>query len=144
MKNILTAEKIMLNAKVANKEEAIRLAGELLVRAGHVTEAYIEKMQEREQLATTYIGSGVAIPHGTNESKAEIQSTGISIIQVPEGVDFGEGNTAYLLVGIAAVGDEHLEVLSNIAILCSEEENVKRIVNAASAQEIIAMFSEEV
>ncbi|MFC8684607.1 PTS sugar transporter subunit IIA [Brevibacillus porteri] len=144
MKNILTAEKIMLNAKVANKEEAIRLAGQLLVRAGHVTEAYVEKMQEREQLATTYIGSGVAIPHGTNESKAEIQSTGISIIQVPEGVDFGEGNTAYLLVGIAAVGDEHLEVLSNIAILCSEEENVKRIVNAASAQEIITMFSEEV
>ncbi|AWX58822.1 PTS mannitol transporter subunit IIA [Brevibacillus brevis] len=144
MKNILTAEKIMLNVKVANKEEAIRLAGQLLVRAGHVTEAYIEKMQEREQLATTYIGSGVAIPHGTNESKAEIQSTGISIIQVPEGVDFGEGNTAYLLVGIAAVGDEHLEVLSNIAILCSEEENVKRIVNAASAEEIIAMFSEEV
>jgi mannitol PTS system EIIA component len=144
MKNILTAEKIMLNAKVANKEEAIRLTGQLLVRAGHVTEAYIEKMQEREQLATTYIGSGVAIPHGTNESKAEIQSTGISIIQVPEGVDFGEGNTAYLLVGIAAVGDEHLEVLSNIAILCSEEENVKRIVNAASAEEIIAMFSEEV
>ncbi|GEC92095.1 MULTISPECIES: PTS sugar transporter subunit IIA [Brevibacillus] len=144
MKNILTAEKIMLNAKAANKEEAIRLAGQLLVRAGHVTEAYVEKMQEREQLATTYIGSGVAIPHGTNESKAEIQSTGISIIQVPEGVDFGEGNTAYLLVGIAAVGDEHLEVLSNIAILCSEEENVKRIVNAASAEEIIAMFSEEV
>ncbi|EJL25356.1 PTS sugar transporter subunit IIA [Brevibacillus sp. BC25] len=144
MKNILTAEKIMLNAKVANKEEAIRLAGQLLVRAGHVTEAYLEKMQEREQLATTYIGSGVAIPHGTNESKAEIQSTGISIIQVPEGVDFGEGNTAYLLVGIAAVGDEHLEVLSNIAILCSEEENVKRIVNAASAEEIITMFSEEV
>ncbi|MBY0084876.1 PTS sugar transporter subunit IIA [Brevibacillus sp. M2.1A] len=144
MKNILTAEKIMLSAKVANKEEAIRLAGQLLVRAGHVTEAYIEKMQEREQLATTYIGSGVAIPHGTNESKAEIQSTGISIIQVPEGVDFGEGNTAYLLVGIAAVGDEHLEVLSNIAILCSEEENVKRIVNAASAEEIITMFSEEV
>lgn len=144
MKNILTAEKIMLNAKVANKEEAIRLAGQLLVRAGHVTEAYVEKMQEREQLATTYIGSGVAIPHGTNESKAEIQSTGISIIQVPEGVDFGEGNTAYLLVGIAAVGDEHLEVLSNIAILCSEEENVKRIVNAASAEEIITMFSEEV
>lgn len=144
MKNILTAEKIMLKAKVANKEEAIRLAGQLLVRAGHVTEAYVEKMQEREQLATTYIGSGVAIPHGTNESKAEIQSTGISIIQVPDGVDFGEGNIAYLLVGIAAVGDEHLEVLSNIAILCSEEENVKRIVNAASAEEIIAMFSEEV
>ncbi|GIO07580.1 mannitol-specific phosphotransferase enzyme IIA component [Brevibacillus reuszeri] len=144
MKNILTAEKIMLNAKVASKEEAIRLAGNLLVQAGHVTTVYVEKMQEREQLATTYIGSGVAIPHGTNESKQEIQSTGISIVQVPEGVDFGEGNTAYLLVGIAAVGDEHLEVLSNIAIICSEEENVKRVVQATTADEIIALFSEEV
>jgi len=144
MKNILTAEKIMLNAKVASKEEAIRLAGNLLVQAGHVTAAYVEKMQDREQLATTYIGSGVAIPHGTNESKQEIQSTGISIVQVPEGVDFGDGNTAYLLVGIAAVGDEHLEVLSNIAIICSEEENVKRVVQATSADEIIALFSEEV
>lgn len=144
MKNILTAEKIMLNAKVASKEEAIRLAGNLLVQAGHVTAVYVEKMQEREQLATTYIGSGVAIPHGTNESKQEIQSTGISIVQVPEGVDFGEGNTAYLLVGIAAVGDEHLEVLSNIAIICSEEENVKRVVQATTADEIIALFSEEV
>ncbi|GED67343.1 mannitol-specific phosphotransferase enzyme IIA component [Brevibacillus reuszeri] len=144
MKNILTAEKIMLNAKVATKEEAIRLAGDLLVKAGHVTSAYVEKMQEREQLATTYIGSGVAIPHGTNESKQEIQSTGISIVQVPEGVDFGEGNIAYLLVGIAAVGDEHLEVLSNIAIICSEEENVKRVVQATSAAEIIDLFSEEV
>jgi len=144
MKNILTAEKIMLNAKVVSKEEAIRLAGDLLVQAGHVTAAYVEKMQEREQLATTYIGSGVAIPHGTNESKQEIQSTGISIVQVPEGVDFGDGNTAYLLVGIAAVGDEHLEVLSNIAIICSEEENVKRVVQATSADEIIALFSEEV
>jgi len=144
MKNILTAEKIMLNAKVASKEEAIRLAGNLLVQAGHVTAAYVEKMQEREQLATTYIGSGVAIPHGTNESKQEIQSTGISIVQVPEGVDFGDGNTAYLLVGIAAVGDEHLEVLSNIAIICSEEENVTRVVQATSADEIIALFTEEV
>jgi PTS system mannitol-specific IIA component len=144
MKNILTTEKIMLNAKVANKEEAIRLTGELLVRTGHVTASYVEKMQEREGLATTYIGSGVAIPHGTNEAKADILSTGISVVQVPDGVDFGEGNVAYLLVGIAAVGDEHLEVLSNIAILCSEEENVKRIVHASSAEEIIAMFTEEV
>lgn len=144
MKNILTTEKIKLNAKAANKEEAIRLAGELLVQAGHVTAQYVEKMLEREELATTYIGSGVAIPHGTNEAKAEIRSTGISVVQVPDGVDFGEGNTAYLLVGIAAVGDEHLEVLSNIAILCSEEENVKRIVQAATAEEILAMFTEEV
>ncbi|MGO0061888.1 PTS sugar transporter subunit IIA [Brevibacillus fluminis] len=139
---VLTTEKIMLNASVATKTEAIRLAGELLVKAGHVTEAYVEKMLEREQLLTTYIGSGVAIPHGTNESKQEIQSTGISVVQIPHGVDFGEGNTAYLVIGIAAVGDEHLEILSNIAIICSEEENVKRVIEATRAEDIIALFEE--
>ncbi|MED4751617.1 PTS sugar transporter subunit IIA [Brevibacillus choshinensis] len=142
MNNLLTADKIMMNAKASSKEEAIRLAGELLVRGGHVSPAYVDKMQEREQLATTYIGSGVAIPHGTNESKQEIQSTGISIVQFPEGVDFGEGNVAYLLIGIAAVGDEHLEVLSNIAVICSEEENVTRAVQAKTPEEIIALFAE--
>ncbi|MED4780146.1 PTS sugar transporter subunit IIA [Brevibacillus choshinensis] len=142
MNNLLTADKIMMNAKASSKEEAIRLAGELLVRGGHVSPAYVDKMQEREQLATTYIGSGVAIPHGTNESKQEIQSTGISIVQVPDGVDFGEGNVAYLLIGIAAVGDEHLEVLSNIAVICSEEENVTRAVQAKTPEEIIALFAE--
>ncbi|MFD2368770.1 PTS sugar transporter subunit IIA [Brevibacillus sp. GCM10020057] len=144
MNNVLTAEKIMMNAKPSSKEEAIRLAGELLVKAGHVNGAYLEKMQEREQLATTYIGSGVAIPHGTNEAKQEIRSTGISVVQVPDGVDFGEGNTAYLLIGIAAVGDEHLEVLSNIAVICSEEENVTRAVQAKTPEEIISLFAEGV
>lgn len=144
MNSLLTADKIMMNAKASSKEEAIRLAGELLVRGGHVSPAYVDKMQEREQLATTYIGSGVAIPHGTNESKQEIRSTGISIVQVPDGVDFGEGNVAYLLIGIAAVGDEHLEVLSNIAVICSEEENVTRAVQAKTPEEIITLFAEGV
>jgi len=142
MNNILTAEKIMINAKPANQAEAIRLAGELLVKGGHVNAAYVEKMQDRERLATTYIGSGVAVPHGTSEAKQEIRSTGIAIVQVPDGVDFGEGNTAYLLIGIAAIGDEHLEVLSNIAVICSEEENVTRAVQAKTPEEIIALFAE--
>jgi PTS system mannitol-specific IIA component len=139
---VLSAEKIILNAKVVDKTEAIRLAGELLVKAGHVTAGYVDKMLEREELLTTYIGSGVAIPHGTNESKQEIRSTGISVVQIPGGVDFGEGNTAYLLIGIAAVGDEHLELLSNIAVICSDEENVNRVIQAKTAEEIIALFEE--
>jgi len=143
MTTILTKEKIMLQAKPSDKWEAIRFAGELLVKAGHVTEEYVDKMKEREELATTYIGSGVAIPHGTNESKEQIKSTGISVVQVPDGVDFGEGNTAYLLFGIAGAGDDHLEVLSQIAIICSEEENVKKAAQATTADEILALFAKE-
>ncbi len=140
--NVLSTEKIVLKANVADKTEAIRLAGELLVKAGHVEAGYVDKMLEREELATTYIGSGVAIPHGTNESKQHIRSTGMSVVQIPEGVDFGEGNTAYLLIGIAAVGDEHLELLSNIAVICSDEEKVHRVMEAKTAEEMIALFEE--
>jgi len=138
--SIFSADKIMMKATIANKKEAINLVGQLLVKAGHVTEDYINKMYEREELITTYIGNGVAIPHGTNESKEFIKSSGISIIQVPNGVDFGSGNIAYLIIGIAGIGDEHLEILSNIAIVCSEEENVKTIIEAATKEEIIELF----
>lgn len=139
-KVIFSADKIVMDAKVSNKQEAITLAGQLLVQGEHVTGSYIEKMFEREELMTTYIGNGVAIPHGTNESKEFIKSSGISIIQVPNGVDFGNGNIAYLIIGIAGIGDEHLEILSNIAIVCSEEENVKTLVSAATKEEIIEIF----
>ncbi|MDF2634823.1 MAG: phosphoenolpyruvate-dependent sugar phosphotransferase system 2 [Pelosinus sp.] len=139
-KDVFSADKIVMNAKISNKQEAITLAGQLLVQGEHVTDSYIEKMFEREELMTTYIGNGVAIPHGTNESKEFIKSSGISIIQVPNGVDFGNGNIAYLIIGIAGIGDEHLEILSNIAIACSEEENVKIIVNATTKEEIIEIF----
>lgn len=137
---VLSKEQIKLNVSVKNKNEAIALAGELLVQGQYVTKEYIDKMQEREALTTTYIGNGVAIPHGTNESKAFIKSSGISIVQIPAGVDFGDGNMAYLLIGIAGVGDEHLEMLSSIAIVCSEEENVKKLVQATRDEDVIAIL----
>lgn len=141
MSNVLIAkEQIKLNASIVDKREAIALAGNLLVDGQYVEKEYIDKMYEREELTTTYIGNGVAIPHGTNESKPFIKSSGISIVQVPDGVDFGGGNTAYLIIGIAGVGDEHLEILSNIAIVCSEEENVKSLVQASTKEEIIEIL----
>jgi PTS system mannitol-specific IIA component len=138
--SILSKDKVILNKKVKTKKEAIECAGKLLVQGNHVTQEYIDKMIEREEDLTTYIGNGVAIPHGTNDSKQWIRSTGISIVQIPDGVDFGNGNTAYLVIGIAAVGNEHLEILSNLAIICSEEENVKKMVQSNSADELLALL----
>lgn len=138
---ILSHEKIRLNANVQSKKEAIQLAGKLLLEESHITEDYIEKMLDREEIMTTYIGNGVAIPHGTNESKKWIKSTGISIVQIPNGVNFGDGNIAYLVIGIAGLGNDHLELLSNIAVICSEQENVQKLVHSSSAQEIINMFT---
>jgi mannitol PTS system EIIA component len=138
--NILSEEKVLLNAKPSNKEEAIELAGKLLVQAGHVTEDYIQKMIEREEQITTFMGNGVAIPHGTNESKSFIKSTGLSIVQIPEGVDFGNGNTAYIVIGIAALGDEHLNILSNIALFIAEESNVQKLIQAKSTNELVSLL----
>ncbi|NMD72535.1 PTS sugar transporter subunit IIA [Bacillus sp. DNRA2] len=138
--NILAKENIRLNTTVAGKEEAIRLTGSILVERGYVESNYIEKMLEREELTSTYMGNFVAIPHGTEDSKHFVKESGISFVQVPQGVDFGNGNIVKLLIGIAGKNNEHLDILSNIAIVCSEEENIDKLVTATTAEEIIAIF----
>jgi PTS system mannitol-specific IIA component len=140
--SILSKEKVKLNARAKDKFEAIRIAGQLLVDAGHADQKYIDKMIEREQSLSTYMGGGLAIPHGTNDSKALINSTGMSIVQLADGVDFGEGELAYLLVGIASSSDEHLEILTNVATICSDDDTLESILKASTVDEIIAIFSQ--
>jgi Mannitol/fructose-specific phosphotransferase system, IIA domain len=137
---ILSTDKVKLNAKVQDKYEAIRIAGELLVQAGHADPGYVDSMIERENSLSTFMGGGLAIPHGTNESKGTIKSTGLSIVQIPEGVDFGGGDIAHLVIGIAAVGDDHLDILTNVAMICSDDDNMERILRASSPEELIAIF----
>jgi len=143
-KEVLATENVKLNVTVASKEEAIRLAGELLVKNGYVHDSYIDSMMEREKLTTTFMGNFIAIPHGTDESKKEVLASGISILQIPEGVDFGNGNVAKIVFGIAGKDDGHLEILSQIAILCSEVKNVEKIVAAKSYEEIKELFEEAI
>ncbi|MDI4648896.1 PTS sugar transporter subunit IIA [Cohnella hashimotonis] len=138
--SILSANKVKLNATVGDKYEAIRLAGQLLVEAGHVEPAYVDSMIERENSLSTYMGGGLAIPHGTSESKSTIKSTGLSIVQLPAGVDFGDGEKAHLVIGIAAVGDDHLDILTNVAMICSDDENMERILAAKTPAEMIEIF----
>ena len=137
---ILSVENIVLNQQMATKEEAIRLRVKCLVDKGYVESSYIEKMLEREEMTSTYMGNFVAIPHGTDDAKKEVKETGIAIIQVPDGVDFGDGNIVKLIFGIAGKGDDHLDILSNIAITVSEEENVEKIVKATSPNDILSFF----
>lgn len=140
MPEILTADAVRLNASFADRDEAIRRAGELLVANGNVDEKYIDSMFERERSVSTFMGNSVAIPHGTNDSKDSVLRSGLSIITVPDGVDYGDGNVAKLIVGIAGKGEEHLEILSRIALVVSEEENVERIVASTSKEELLACF----
>ncbi|MFJ7826099.1 PTS sugar transporter subunit IIA [Psychrobacillus sp. NPDC096623] len=137
---ILTEENILLSQQLATKEEAIRLAGQILVDKGYVEAGYIEKMLEREEMTSTFMGNFVAIPHGTDDAKKEVKESGITIIQVPDGVDFGDGNLVKLIFGIAGKGNDHLDILSNIAITVSEVENVEKIVNATSPKDVLSFF----
>lgn len=141
-KEILTTNNIDLNATFTTKEEAIRHTGDILVKNGYVEESYVEKMLEREELTSTFMGNYVAIPHGTEDAKKMVKETGLTIVTVPEGVDFGEGNIVKVLIGIAGKGDEHLEILSKIALVCSEEENIQKILDAATKEDIINLFDE--
>ncbi|MGJ9384472.1 PTS sugar transporter subunit IIA [Salipaludibacillus sp. CF4.18] len=141
-KQVLAKENVILNAKVSSKEEAIKKAGQLLVDGGYVDPSYVDKMFEREEITSTYMGNLIAIPHGTEDAKESVLASGISILQIPEAIDFGNGNEVKVVFGIAGKNNEHLEILSQIAILCSEMENVEKIVNAASEDELLALFSE--
>ncbi|HZG57974.1 PTS sugar transporter subunit IIA [Paenibacillus sp.] len=138
--SILSVEKVKLNARAKDKTEAIRMAGRLLVDAGHVPPEYVDKMLEREALSSTYMGGSLAIPHGTNEAKPLVRSTGMSILVFPDGVPFGDGETAKLVVGIAAVGDDHLDILTNVAMICSDEDSFEAILAADSPEALIRIF----
>ena len=113
-KDVIVKDSILLNQPSVTKEEAIRKAGELLVARGAVEPGYVDAMQERERMVSTYMGMGIAIPHGTAQAKGTVKKTAISMVQYPEGVDFG-AEKAQLVFGIAGIGEEHLDLLAKIA-----------------------------
>ncbi|RIO83149.1 PTS mannitol transporter subunit IIA [Staphylococcus gallinarum] len=141
MTELFSNENIFINATVSNQNEAIEKAGQALVSTGAVTDAYIQAMKDREQVVSTFMGNGLAIPHGTDEAKASVLQSGLTLLQIPEGIDW-DGEEVKVVVGIAGKDGEHLDLLSKIAITFSEEENVERIVNAKSAEEIKQVFEE--
>ena len=122
---VLVKEGIRLNLSPVSKEEAIQAAGELLTELGYVDGSYIDAMQEREKIVTTYMGMGVAIPHGTSQAKGTVKKTGIVLMQYPDGVDFGD-EKAQLDIGIAGIGDEHLDLLSKICGMLEEEDVLEK------------------
>ena len=125
-KKEIDANGIRLNQRPVSKEEAIRTAGELLVKQGCVGEAYVDAMIERERLVSTYMGMGLAIPHGTSEAKGSVKKTGIVLVQYPEGIDFGE-EKAQLVFGIAGIGDEHLDLLAKICEALEDEDVLEKM-----------------
>ena len=140
--SMLINENIILGLDSESKEEAITRAGRLLVDRGFATEEYIASMKEREMAYSTYIGRGVAIPHGTSEGKERIKKSGVVILQYPKGVNFGLG-IVYILIGIASTGEEHLKVMAHIAEMLENEELINRLDTISDKDELLRLFNKE-
>ena len=135
----LPFDMIELNRSFKTKEEAIRYCGQMLVEAGCVDEEYIDAMVDRDKMLSVYMGNFIAIPHGTDEAKKYVKKSVICVVQVPDGVDFGteeEEKIATVLFGIAGVGDEHLQLVQQIALYCSDMDNVVQLADALSKEEV--------
>ncbi|EHD5269045.1 PTS sugar transporter subunit IIA [Staphylococcus pseudintermedius] len=141
MENLLRDENILLNQSISTQEEAIEKAGQLLVDSGVVKAGYVQAMKDREQIVSTFMGNALAIPHGTDEAKNEVIASGLSLLQIPEGL-LWNGEEVKVVIGIAGKDGEHIDLLSQIAMTFSEEENIHKIVNAASPQAIRQVFEE--
>jgi mannitol PTS system EIIA component len=140
MSDVLTLNQIRVPGTARTKDESIREAGEMLVDAGAVDAAYIDSMYEREQSVSTYMGNYLAIPHGTNESKDTIKRSALSVIRYDEPIDW-DGNEVRFSLGIAGYQGGHMDILSKIAILFSDTDEVDKLIAAQSAEEIYDLLN---
>ena len=141
-KNVLIKESIQTNKSFTNNKEATIAAGKILFENGYVQEEYIDSMLEKleTQSFATYIGNGVAIPHGMAEGSKYVKNTGISIIQVPNGVEWNE-ERAYIVVGIAANSDDHMNVLASLADAIEDPDEAKKLWSESSVDRIFDLLS---
>ena len=124
--NVLTLEMVRIHSGSATRDQAMQEAADLLVAAGAVTPAYFAAMQDRERTVSTFMGNGLAIPHGTNDAKDAVLGSALTFVRYDGGVDW-DGQRATFVVGIAGKGGEHLEILSQIAILFSDDTEVEKL-----------------
>ncbi len=139
-REVLTLGQVRIHGGGATREEAMKEAADILQAAGAVTGGYYDAMQQREQTVSTYMGNELAIPHGTNETKDTILESALSFVRYDGGVDWG-GEPVSFVVGIAGKGDEHLGILSQIAILFSDEDDVARLKAAQTPEELFGLLS---
>ena len=133
---VLRIKNILTGLPSEPKEDAILRAGHMLEASGYVESGYAESMLEREKVASTYMGMGLAIPHGTSETKALVRESGIVVLQYPDGVDFGE-EKARLVIGIAGAGDAHLDILAKISSALDDEEVLERLSVTSDPEDIL-------
>jgi len=142
--SILSKERIALQQHAIDKSDAIRMAGQLLVTTGCVLPEYVDGMLTREQSMSTSLGNGVAIPHGMDENRNHILQTGISILQLTEGVEWDEDDEeVHLVIGIAASSDEHVGVLANLADVIEDEDILAELIQTTDPEIILKYLGAE-
>ena len=137
---VMVPEGVRIGLPSVDREYAIRACGELLVELGCVEHDYVDAMVERDREVSVYLGNGIAIPHGTNEAKRFVKKTGVVALQYPDGIEF-EGGTAYVLFGIAGVGDEHLNVLAKIAGALDDEAAAEALRTSTSTEDFLRILA---
>jgi len=139
----MTTACVKLNAQASNKTEAVRLAGQLLVDAGYIAPGYVDSMLKREEVANTFLGTGVAIPHGMVEDRHLIKHTGVAVVQFRSGVTWKDGDRAQLVVAIAAKSDEHIVLLRRLTRLMQLPKSIDSLVATDDAQLIVSTLADE-
>lgn len=138
--SVLTLGQVRIHSGSATQDQALQEATDILISVGAVTPAYVDAMRQREETVSTYMGNGLAIPHGTNDTKDAILASALSVVRYDGGVDWA-GEPATFVIGIAGRGDEHLEILSQIAILFSDDDDVAALNAAQTPEELFALLS---
>jgi phosphocarrier protein FPr len=139
----LSVQDINPGQSAGNKEEAIRQVAAALAQAGNVSEGYVDGMLAREQQTATYLGNGIAIPHGTIDTRDLVLKTGVQVYQFPQGVEWADGQKAYVAIGIAASSDEHLGLLRQLTHVLSDDAVAEQLKTATTAEELRALLMGE-
>ena len=139
----LSESNIHLNANAADKQQAIEMAASALVQADNVENGYLQGMLAREQQTSTFLGNGIAIPHGTLDTRSMVKKTGVQVFQFPQGIEWGEGNIAYVVIGIAARSDEHLALLRQLTHVLSDEDTAAKLAKITDIAEFRAILMGE-
>jgi len=139
---VLSPSSIVVGATAADRADAIRRVGAILVSAGLVTEGYVDAMLAREEIISTYLGNGIALPHGTNEAQDTILRTGLAVVQFPEGVPWGD-EPARLVIGLAARSEEHIPVMSQLASVLGDAALCEQLATTTDPNEILRVLMSE-
>lgn len=141
MAGIVVTSRVALDRVVRDRDEAIRTAGELLVADGCVPAGYVDGMLARERVMSTFVGKGIAIPHGLEPDMATVQSAGVSVVRLTAPVDWNDaGDRVQIVCGIAATAEEHMGVLSALAEVLDDEGSLSRLLNTKDPAEVVAIL----